>query len=223
MFKHIPVFIPEIKDITNDNGTRFYTTPEGKEYPSVTTVLAQHSAEGIAKWRKKVGNFEADRISLRGRERGTKFHLVTEAYLKNDGYEAPSTILERDSFSLVIPYLKKINHIRCQEGGLWSDHLRMAGRVDCVADYDGKRSIIDFKTARKRKQVKYIENYFMQTTAYSIMFEERTGIVVPNLVVIISVDGDFPQVFIEHRDKWVKPLIHYRDKYYNDRNNLVRV
>jgi len=94
---------------------------------------------------------------------------------------------------------------------MYSDHLRLAGTVDCVAEFDGRLSIIDFKTASKQKQKSYIENYFMQCAAYAIMFEERFDIPVSQIVVAIAVEDDEPQVFIEKRDTHVKRLIHYRD------------
>jgi hypothetical protein len=92
--------------------------------------------------------------------------------------------------------------------------LGVAGRVDCVAEFDGKLSIIDFKTAMKKKQKSWINNYFMQEAAYAIMWEERTGQPITQLVTIISVDGeDKPQIFVEHRDNWINSLRDTIEKY----------
>ena len=96
---------------------------------------------------------------------------------------------------------------------MFSHHLGVAGRVDCVAEFDGKISIIDFKTSQKIKPRKYVENYFMQEAAYAVMFEERTGTPITQLVTLIAVDNEQPQVFVEHRDDWTKPLLDTIKKY----------
>ena len=124
-------------------------------------------------------------------------------------------MLDVEMFNKFKPILDPISNIHCQELALYSDHLRMAGRVDCIAEYNGKRAVIDFKTSNKAKSKSYIESYFMQTAAYAIMYEERTGIPVPWLVILIAVEDDVPQVFIEKRDDWVKKLLRTRDYYEN--------
>jgi genome maintenance exonuclease 1 len=124
-------------------------------------------------------------------------------------------MLDVEMFNKFKPILDPISNIHCQELALYSDHLRMAGRVDCIAEYNGKRAVIDFKTSNKAKSKSYIESYFMQTAAYAIMYEERTGIPVPWLVILIAVEDDAPQVFIEKRDDWVKKLLRTRDYYEN--------
>ena len=184
------------------------SSPEGINLPSITTVLSILSRDSIAKWRKRVGEEEADRISYRASTRGTAVHEIIEKYLDNkedyrDGY-TPDII---ESFINIKPVLDgRIGRIYAQEAPLYSNHLGVAGRVDCVAEFDGKLSIIDFKTSKKPKQMKWITNYFMQESAYAIMWEERTGTPITQLVTIIAVDQNEPQVFIEHRDNWVRPL-----------------
>ena len=89
----------------------------------------------------------------------------------------------------------------------------MAGRVDCIAEWNGKLSVIDFKTSRKEKRKEWIESYFMQCTAYAIMFEEMTGIPVPQIVVAISVEGYEPQIYVEKRDNYAKQLLELRLEY----------
>jgi genome maintenance exonuclease 1 len=96
---------------------------------------------------------------------------------------------------------------------MYSDHLRIAGTVDCVGEFDGKLSVIDFKTSTKQKESSYIENYFMQCSAYAIMFEEQFGIPVAQTVVAIAIEDDEPQVFVEKRDTHVKRLLYFRDLY----------
>jgi len=207
MFEHVPVVLNEMEAETTETG-RTYRTPEGINLPSITTVLSILSRDSIAKWRKRVGEEEADRISYRASTRGTAVHEIIEKYLDNkedyrDGY-TPDII---ESFINIKPVLDgRIGRIYAQEAPLYSNHLGVAGRVDCVAEFDGKLSIIDFKTSKKPKQMKWITNYFMQESAYAIMWEERTGTPITQLVTIIAVDQNEPQVFIEHRDNWVRPL-----------------
>jgi hypothetical protein len=195
---------------------RFYTVPSGKAYPSVTTVLAEHSRKGIEEWTKKVGVEEATRIKNRAGVWGSTFHDMVERHLKGqDLTEEVQSLnpLDRRGFRTFIPLLKRITGIRLQEGALYSDELRLAGRVDCVADFDKTLSIIDFKTSRKPKVVSYIENYLMQATAYSIMVQERYGWVPKKLVILICVEAHKPQVFTCNPSYYIKPLLKYRDLY----------
>ncbi len=195
-------------------GGRHYNTPEGK-YPSVTTVLSILSEESIAAWRKRVGEDEAEKIGYRARTRGTAVHSIIERYLKNEDInksEWPPHIVQ--SFLNVKPILdNKLGKIYGIEKALYSKYLGLAGRVDCVGEWEGVPSIIDFKTSRKIKKKEWIENYFIQESAYAIMFEERTGLPIPNIVTLIDVDNDSPQVFVEHRDNWTKKLLKTIEEY----------
>lgn len=207
MFEHVPVELTEMKT-ENRNGRREYKTPEGVNLPSITTVLSILSRESIAKWRKKVGNEEANRISHRASTRGTRVHEIVEKYINNeenfkDGY-TPDIISSFSDLKSILD--SRIGRVYAQEAPLYSNHLGVAGRVDCVAEFDGRPSIIDFKTSMKPKRKDWITNYFMQESAYAIMWEERTGRPITQLVTIISVDNHEPQIFIEHRDTWVRPL-----------------
>lgn len=207
MFEHVPVELTEMNAVTTDKGRR-YRTPEGIDLPSITTVLSILSRDSIMKWRRRVGAEEANRISHRASTRGTAVHAIIEKYINNeenfkDGY-TPDII---GSFLDLKPILDgRIGRVYAQEAPLYSNHLGVAGRVDCVADFDGKLSIIDFKTSMKPKRKDWITNYFMQESAYAIMWEERTGRPITQLVTIISVDNHDPQIFVEHRDTWVRPL-----------------
>src|SRR6056300_1547535 len=207
MFEHVLTELNEMESVTTDSG-RKYKTPEGVNLPSITTVLSILSRDSIAAWRKRVGEAEANKISHRASSRGTRVHEIIEKYINNDedyrnGY-TPDII---DSFIAIRPILDdRIGRVFAQEAPLYSNHLGVAGRVDCVAEFDGKLSIIDFKTSLKPKRLEWIKNYFMQESAYAIMWEERTGMPITQLVTIISVDNAEPQVFIEHRDNWVRPL-----------------
>jgi genome maintenance exonuclease 1 len=200
-------YYDDLKSVTSDSGSRKYVTPHGKEYPSITTILSILSKGSIEAWKKRVGHEKAERISKRACDRGTQVHELIEKYLdNNDTYSRGYFPHILESLQNLRPELAKLGVIYEQECALYSDHLGVAGRVDCVAEYDGELSIIDFKTSSKLKKKEWIESYFLQCTAYSIMWEEQTGIPITKLVVMIAVDGNSPQTFIEHRDNWTDKL-----------------
>ena len=144
----------------NESNRRLYETPEGKKYPSVTTVLAEHSRQGIMEWRNRIGHAEAQAITQKAATRGTNLHKLCETYLNN---EEPvfKTPLQRELFTSIKPFLHNINNIQCLESRLYSDYLRLAGTVDCIGEYNGKLSVIDFKSSGKIKKKEYIHNYFI--------------------------------------------------------------
>jgi CRISPR/Cas system-associated exonuclease Cas4 (RecB family) len=219
-FNHVKVNeFDKLEQVTREDGVRFYATPSGKRYPSVTTVLSAHNKQGLLEWRKKVGEEQANKISSAAAKRGTKLHLHCENYINNVDVISTMPLFQRELFESILPLLNNINNVHVQEQRLYSDHLRLAGTVDCVAEYEGKLAIIDYKTSSRRKNKEYIHNYFMQCAAYAIMYEERTGIPISKLVIIIAVENDDPQVFVEKRDNWVKKLLEYRDLY--EQNYLV--
>lgn len=192
---------------TTDSG-RFYKAPDGSRYPSVTTVLSLLSRDAIRAWRERVGEEEANKVSYRASTRGTKVHEIVEQYLDNEHDPKKWTPDILASLENLKPYLHRIDKIYEQECPLYSKHLGMAGRVDCVGVFDGVPSIIDFKTSKRIKTKDKITNYFMQEAAYAIMFEERTTLPVPQIVTIMAVDGDAnPKVFVEKRDNWTKQLM----------------
>jgi len=207
----------DLTAVTTDNG-RQYTTPEGKIYPSVTTVLSEYNKKAIFEWRDRVGAEVANKISRTASGRGTKLHTVCEKYLLNEMSDMKIQTMMPDTkelFFALKPHLdKNIGNIYSLEQALYSDELRMAGRVDCIAEWDGKLSVIDFKTASKSKDENYILNYFMQCTAYANMFEERTGQPIDQLVVAIAVVEDFPQIFVRNKTKYIPELNKFIDSYW---------
>ena len=214
-FKHIGCDIDYDLETETVDGKRFYKTPEGLLYPSVTTITSQHGKDKILEWRKRVGEQEANRISTKASGRGTRVHKICENYLNNeDDYarkQMPDSLV---MFKSIQPLLDKyVNNIHALEVPLYSNHLRVAGRVDCIAEYDGKLSVIDFKTASKPKEEKWILNYFMQCSAYAVMYEERTKIPVPQIVIMIAVESEEPQVFVKKRNDYIKDFITYRNLY----------
>ena len=216
MFLHDTIQIPKLERITLPDGKRTYLTPSGKSYPSVTSVTSLLAKEGITNWRNKIGHEEANKITTRASRRGTSLHLLCEKYLNN---ENPSpNYVELEMWKTIVPELNNINHIKCLETTLFSNHLEVAGTVDCIAEYKGKLAVIDFKSSRKVKKREWITNYFMQCAAYSVAFEELTGISVPRLVVIIGVDENPVQVFEEKRDDWIDDFKKLREQYRNQYN-----
>ena len=200
------------------NGSRHYVVDDGKFYPSVTTVLGKNpeKLKGLAEWRKRVGTDEANKISTQASRRGTRVHNIIEDYLNNDlNGQYNDNPLGMDMFTMIQPTLDgRLDNIHAQEVALYSKHLGVAGRVDCIAEFDNKLSVIDFKTSRREKKHEWIHDYFKQASAYSIMWEERTGMPIVQLVVLVMVDDSNPQIFIEHRDNWTESLIESID-YYN--------
>ena len=221
IFEHVPVDLG-YKDLLAETAStgRVYNTPEGKQYPSITTVLSILSEDAIRAWRARVGAEEANKISTRASRRGTAVHLIAEKYINNEpDYKKGFTPDVLMSFKDIQPILdNRIGKVYGQELPLYSDYLGIAGRVDCIAEFDGVPSIIDFKTSRRVKTHDDIHSYFMQESAYAIMWEERTKQPIVNLVTIIAVDDNPPLVFKEHRDNWVKPLIETITEYKRRKN-----
>lgn len=214
-FKHVGCDIDYDLETVTVNGKRFYKTPEGLLYPSVTTITSQHGKDKILEWRKRVGEEEANRVSARASGRGTRVHKLCENYLNNEDDFARNTMPDAlVMFKSIQPILDQyVNNIHALEIPLYSNHLKVAGRVDCIAEFDGKISIIDFKTASKPKEAKWILNYFMQCAAYAVMYEERTGVSVPRIVIVIAVDNESPQIFVKKRDEYIGEFIKYREIY----------
>jgi genome maintenance exonuclease 1 len=206
IFQHKNIELDEL-ETTTINGKRHYLTEDGA-LPSITSVLSVLSRAGIAEWRKRVGEAEANRISTQAARRGTNVHQMCEDYLNNELQEKKFLPHERAMFAGIKRQLdERVGIVYTQETPLYSKYLGVAGRVDCIAEFDGRLSVIDFKTAGKLKEKRYIENYFQQAAAYCVMFEERTGIPVDKIVIMIAVENeDNAQVFIEKRDNWIADL-----------------
>jgi len=197
---------------------RVYSTPDGSQYPSITTVLSLLTEDSIAAWRKRVGDDEANRIGHRASSRGTQVHAIIERYLKNEDTTDYLPHI-RQSLENLRPILdRSIGKIFGLETPLYSRYLGLAGRCDCVAEWEGVPSIIDFKTSRRPKKKQQVPNYFAQMSGYAVMFEERTGMPIVNTVIVMDVDDNQPIVFKEHRDNYIQLLIDTKKEY--DRRKL---
>jgi len=217
LFRHVPLTPIELVAEMVD-GRRLYPVPSGNKYPSITTVLSCNPEKkaGIAKWRKRVGEDKANRISTRAASRGTVFHSITEDYLNNryDENKYKDKPLPLMMFKNARPTLNRINNIYAQEAALYSDQLEIAGRVDCIAEFDGELSIIDFKTSAEEKKLEWIEDYLIQETAYACMLYEQYKLKVNKIVTIIACESGDTQVFVEAPKKeYLQKLIGYIDEY----------
>ena len=211
------ISLPHLKVIETE-GKRLYVTPEGNKYPSVTTVTGWKKREFFAEWRKK--NPEESKYAL---QRGNDFHLLIEKYLNNEEVERHTDPKTQKLFNQAKNELHNIDKILCQEVALWSDTLKLAGRVDCIAEYDGKLSIIDFKTSKKMKDEFEIEEYFLQATCYAIMLEERTGIQISNIVILMSCDDGSTLVFQQKPKKYIKKLMETIKLYTSENKSSMEV
>lgn len=196
---------------TEVNGRRQYVLPDGRSFPSITTVLGHGKNQAIEAWKRRVGAEEAERVSRVACTRGTSLHTLVERYIANEedvllGDEMPDAL---GMFRALIPEINsRIGSVFLQEKPLYSTHLRVAGRTDLIAEFDGRLAVIDIKSSSRVKSKRDIKNYFMQEAAYAIMFEERTGIPVDRLVTLMAVSGrSEPLIFVEKRDDWTDGLI----------------
>ena len=206
-FQHQPVHLPELRTTTINN-KRYYLTDTGNKYPSITTVLKDRGNEGVIKWRKRVGEDVANAVSRKATNRGTKFHTIVEEFLDNKDVR-----IHRKDFLIYEIFLHmkntlvaNVNNIRAQECGLYSNKYKVAGRVDCIAEYDGVLSIIDFKTSRRKRKDEWNENYYIQSSAYAEMFEERTGTPIEQIVILVVTEDGEVEAFVRSKSKYL-PLL----------------
>lgn len=215
MFDHELIELPDLSAELVEGIGRLYTTPTGIKYPSVTTVIGYGGDHTwLDRWKERVGEEEVKRISGQAARRGTAVHELAEQYLLNNPrYTKGHMPANIASFNHIRPLLDNhITKIYGLEVPLYSDTLRAAGRVDCVADWDNELAIVDFKTSKRKKERSDIFNYFMQESAYSMMFFERTGLLPKKLVTVMTVDDSEPLVFVENARDWIPKFIEIREK-----------
>ncbi len=204
LFKHEKLFdAVELESVTVD-GNRYYVTPEGHKYRSVTTILSDLSKDAIVQWRKRVGAEAAQKKTTQAATRGTKLHSLVEQYVNNNSAflekALPTTV---DLFNTIRPVINEgIEIVHGQEFPLYSHYLKTAGRCDLFCTFNGKKTVLDFKTASKRKKEEWIENYFIQCATYSLMIQERHEIYVPQIAVLIAVENDEPQLFVKKASQY---------------------
>ena len=222
MYNHKTINLPEIKATTTD-GVRLYETPEGNKYPSITTVLSVRNKKGLFEWRKRVGEDVANYVARKAANRGTSVHHMCEDYINNDFDEEkhkkkflPYVLFNQLRESV----LQKIDNIYAQECGLYSDKYKVAGRVDCIAEYDGELSIIDFKTSSKERSDEWNESYYIQASAYAEMFEERTGIEINQVAILVVTEDGVVQEFVKNKTEYL-PMLTDTIKEWEEKNEMV--
>ena len=217
MFNHV-IMEMSLEDISAKTigGKRVYEIGDEK-YPSISTICSFRNRKSIAEWRARVGDAEANKISKRATTAGTTVHSMIEDYLNNelDLDKYADKHLAKILFTQAKPMLARINNIHFQEAPLYSHEFAIAGRVDCIAEFDDKLSIIDFKTSSKEKKEEWIEGYLVQETGYAKMYEERSGIKVEQIVTLITCQTGDTQVFVKNPDDYVPLLKDYIREYKN--------
>ena len=222
-FKHLEVKLPKViqRNKALPSGGRGYETPDGKLYPSVTTILSIRNKEGIFEWRKRVGNDVANHIANKAAVRGTKVHKMCEDWLNEDFSQETWEKHKKD----FLPYTlfnelknKKfefITDVYAQEACLYSDKYKVAGRVDLIANYQHQLSIVDFKTSTNERKDSYNENYYIQTAAYAEMFEEMTGTPINQIVILVVTENGTVQDFVKDKDEYLPLLEETLEEWYN--------
>jgi hypothetical protein len=214
-FEYVELHFPNLIDEIVEGVGRIYTTPEGNRYPSVTTVIgAASDQKWLEEWKARVGEEQVRKISLQASRRGTAVHELAEQYLKNNPrYTQGHMPANIATFGQIKPILDKcITKIYGLEVPLYSDNLKVAGRVDCLAEWDGDLAIVDFKTSKREKRREDISGYFTQASAYSYMTFERTGLLPKKIVIVMMVDDGNPLIFIEKSKDWIEKFIEIRRK-----------
>ena len=223
MFTHVDLNLPKLSRETID-GVRYYSVPDEDELlklVSITSITSHFNKDIFVNWRKRVGNEEADRITKAATTRGTDMHTLTEHYLKNDEILPDVPPISEFLFKISKGELNKITNIHTLEGALYSKQLGIAGTVDCIAEYNGELSIIDFKTSKKPKPRGWIEHYFVQAMAYGCMLYELKNISIKKLVIIMACENGECVVYEEYnKSKYIKLLGKYIRKFVGDKLEL---
>jgi CRISPR/Cas system-associated exonuclease Cas4 (RecB family) len=217
MFTHLDLNLPELKR-ENIDGVRYYNIGgENKKLVSITSVISHYSKEKFAKWRQRVGEEEANRVTKRATSRGTDTHTLIENYLLNQDLPEVQPISEH-LFKIAKPTLNRINNIRTLEGALYSEVLGVAGTTDCIGEFDDELAVIDFKTSKEPKPINWLEGYFVQAMFYGMALYEMTGIQIKKLVIIMTCENGECVVY-EEKDlsKYMKLVVQYIKKFVNDK------
>jgi len=214
MFTHCPPKVLENLNTETVDGKRYYVAPSGQRLPSVTTVLGAMKKKEIMAWRRRVGEAEANRVSKLATGRGNRVHTLAEKYLMNESIEWKKEMPDAiEMFQSIVPHFDKINNIHYMEQALWSEKIGLAGRVDLIAEWEGKLSVIDFKTSKRIKTEDKIQDYFAQCVAYAMMYEERVGAPIDQIVVLMAVENEQPLIFVKETKDYVDTLYEHIEFY----------
>jgi len=211
----LKLFEPKILKRINEDGKRLYVTESGDKYTSVTTALSYLNKKGIAIWRARVGEKEANRISRQASVAGTAVHDIAEKYMLNILTEENLNPIAWTTFKTIKPFLdENVDEVYGVELQMYSDSLKAAGTADLICRYNGKNTILDFKTSKKRKTRSQIKNYFMQGAAYADMVEQHYDMKIDQIVILMAVhDSNEPVVFTEELSEWTPMTRKFFDLY----------
>lgn len=223
MFVHIEGLQYKELETQTIHNQRWYITPNNDKYPSVTTVLgdtmSKEKEQRLNDWRLMLGPKQALKETKRCTDRGTAVHEMAELYLKN--VEDPTGRHKPENYKLfnqIKIHLSKINNIHALEIPLYSDTLRLAGRVDCIGEYNGALSVIDFKTSNNNKDNKMVYDYKLQATAYALMYHEMFDVQIDDIIILMAVErGLVPIIFKDKIDEYIEPLVKRINTFYNKR------
>ena len=214
MFTHCPPMVIENLNTETVDDKRYYVTPSGQRLPSVTTVLGAMKKKEIMAWRRRVGEAEANRVSKLATGRGNRVHTLAEKHLMNESIELKKEMPDAiEMFQSIVPHFDKINNIHYMEQALWSEKIGLAGRVDLIAEWEGKLSVIDFKTSKRIKTEDKIQDYFAQCVAYAMMYEERVGAPIDQIVVLMAVENEQPLIFVKETKDYIDTLYEHIEFY----------
>ena len=190
-------------------GCRLYELPNGDWVPSITSVTSFYNREKFIKWRKKVGEEKANQITRKATSRGTDFHEVAQDYLEGKSLDWESHLpASKFMFHSCKSILDRIDNIHAIERTLFSEYLGVAGRVDCIAEFDGELAVIDFKTSEYIKPEEWLENYFVQETFYACAYYE----------IMQCPNGENHVFDKRNKDEYIKLLVKYIKKFVTTRH-----
>jgi len=214
MFTHCPPMVIENLNTETVDDKRYYVTPSGQRLPSVTTVLGAMKKKEIMAWRRRVGEAEANRVSKLATGRGNRVHTLAEKYLLNETIEWKKEMPDAiEMFQSISPHFSKINNIHYMEQSMWSERIGLAGRVDLIAEWEGKLSVIDFKTSKRLKTEDKIQDYFAQCVAYAMMYEDHVGEPIDQIVVLMAVENEQPLIFVKETKDYIDVLYKHIEFY----------
>jgi genome maintenance exonuclease 1 len=216
-FNHIPINFTQSELIEKDDG-HYYQTPSGVIYPSITTMLQKtqtiEKQQRLQNWREQ--EIAADYITQEAAVIGSETHKLIENYLNGEEILEKSRLLSEAHFNNLLPFVNKINDIHGIELRLYSDKMKLAGTSDCIAKYDGKLSIIDYKTKRSNQREEWLTDHFIQATSYGVMFKELTGIKVEQIVILVSSEKNTRTEFMKNPDDYMDSLQERIDQFYSE-------
>ncbi|HJJ21045.1 MAG: PD-(D/E)XK nuclease family protein [Crenarchaeota archaeon] len=215
-YNHIPINFRQAVLIKKDNA-HFYQTPTGETYPSITTILqetiSREKKENLQNWKEqeRAANYITEEAAIIG----TETHKLIENHINEVRQTDEVRLLSVAHFNNLIPFLQKINDVYGTELRMYSHVMKLAGTSDCIANYDGELSIIDYKTKRSNQKEEWITDYFIQGTAYAQMFKELTGIEPKQVVILVSSEKNSRMEFVKNTEDYKDLLTQRLNQYYD--------